>query len=226
MEALGTCPACRAQRWRVLERVTYRREPPDLPADAAAARWEELRRDFFFRAWAPGLRELELSVLLCLSCGVVVFSPRPSERDVERKYEALHALGVAPGGSAESASGRDLDRRRSELVLTLLAERGRRPTEAPSVLDIGGGDGKLMSAFAQAGWRSFVVDYNAEPVRGVTRLGRTLADVPRYACERALERARGVPRRHHDDDLVAVKHGAPRRRPIRHAEAQSRSARR
>ena len=193
MDAVAACPACRAERWRVLERATYGRDPPKSPADADAARWEKLRRDFFFSTWAPGLGELELSVLLCLSCGVVVFSPRPSERDIEQKYEALRALGIGPGRTAGSARGRELDRRRSDLLLTLLSEGGTRPNQALRVLDVGGGDGKLMRAFTDAGWTSFAVDYNTEPVLGVTRLGNTLADVPAGAqfdvlvCAHVLE---------------------------------------
>jgi len=193
VQAVCACPACRDERWRVLERVTYRRTPPAPPVDAEAARWEEIRRAFFFRAWAPDSDELELSVLLCLSCGVVVFSPRPSERDIEQKYEALRALGVGPGATALSARGRKLDRGRSELLLALLSERDGPAVAAPRVLDVGGGDGKLMRAFTDAGWMAFVVDYNSEPVAGVTRVGSTLADVPAGArfdglvCAHVLE---------------------------------------
>lgn len=177
----------------MLERVSYRRTPPGPPADPEAARWEEIRREFFFRSWAPGVSQLELSVLLCLSCGAVVFTPRPTRHDIEQKYEALRALGVGPGATAVSAHGRELDRGRSELLLALVAARGERSTEDPRVLDVGGGDGKLMRAFTDAGWTSFVVDYNTEPLPGVTRLGDTLADVPASArfdaivCAHVLE---------------------------------------
>ena len=179
MEEVAACRACNAECWRVLERVTFRREPPAPPADAGTARWEELRRDFFFGTWAPaGLRELELTVQLCESCGLVVYSPRPSEQDVEQKYERLRQLGIGPGASADSERGRALDRQRSDRLLTLVSEPGGRASMVPSVLDVGGGDGKLMRSFVDAGWAAYVVDYNTEPVAGVTRLGDTLADIP------------------------------------------------
>src|SRR5690606_32272234 len=46
-----------------------------------------------------------------------------------------------------------------------------------SVLDVGGGDGRLMAKFVAAGHRAFVVDFKPQPVAGVTRLGATVDDL-------------------------------------------------
>lgn len=46
-----------------------------------------------------------------------------------------------------------------------------------SVLDIGGGDGKLLKPFIDQGFDCYVIDYNPSPISGVTRLGSTISDL-------------------------------------------------
>ena len=47
-----------------------------------------------------------------------------------------------------------------------------------SVLDMGGGDGKLLRSFMGQGFDCYVVDYNPSPINDVTRLGSTISDLP------------------------------------------------
>ena len=46
-----------------------------------------------------------------------------------------------------------------------------------SVLDIGGGDGKLLRPFIGHGFDCYVIDYNPSPINGVARLGSTISDL-------------------------------------------------
>jgi hypothetical protein len=80
-----------------------------------------------------------------------------------------------PGSTAETRLGVYMDERRAwkgyRAATRSLGRLGG------SVLDIGGGDGKLLKPFIDHGFDCYVIDYNPSPISGVTRLGSTISDL-------------------------------------------------
>ena len=116
--------------------------------------------EFLFGTWFPGRDRVVLETRWCEDCGFLCYAPRPEAADIDAKYRALMELGVAPGSGGA-------DRPRAERVHRELGGARR-------VLDVGGGDGRLLAPFAERGAECFVVDYNREPAAGVTWLAETV----------------------------------------------------
>jgi SAM-dependent methyltransferase len=133
-----------------------------------------------FEVWAPTQSEIEITSVLCSTCGFVCYLPRPDEADITAKYEFLGTLNspVDPLKS-QHANGQEqqslLERATAlfDVLSPLLSEN-----ESISILDVGGGRGALLSPFAEAGHRCFLLDYTKDCIDGVTRLGATLTDLP------------------------------------------------
>jgi SAM-dependent methyltransferase len=94
---------------------------------------------------------------------------------LDAKYRFLQEQDDLLGGSATSELGRRMDRRRAERTLRAVplghVGPGRR------VLDFGGGNGKVVETFHEAGAECFVLDYNVHPLPWIRRLGATLEDL-------------------------------------------------
>jgi SAM-dependent methyltransferase len=160
------CPVCRADDWEVLARHRYP-GAPDLTD------YERLRMRVLHEVWFDGSESVELRSTLCRSCGFAAYTPRPTVEDIDEKYGFLALHEPAIGGSDNSGLGLRLDSRRARETFDAVASRS-----LPSrVLDLGGGDGKLLAPFADAGSECFLLDYNPDPMPGVTRLGATLDDL-------------------------------------------------
>ena len=69
-----------------------------------------------------------------------------------------------------------MDRKRARRVFREI--KRRKLGMGKSVLDIGGGDGKLLFPFIDDQWDCYLVDHNPNPRPGITRLGATVVDVP------------------------------------------------
>jgi SAM-dependent methyltransferase len=153
--------------------------------------YDQLRRRVLFEVWRPGARTVTLQTQLCQCCGLVVYAPRPTANDISAKYEFLLQHERSVGGAAESARGRQLDLERAERTFRLA--RSAFGSRQLRVLDFGGGDGKQLGPFVAEGFDCFIVDYNPQPIAGVTKLGDTLDDVEPRAqfdlvlCSHVLE---------------------------------------
>lgn len=161
MERDFACPVCAATDWREHETYRYARDRP--PADPFLAR----RHDILFSLWVPDRDEVELTTIYCRSCGLATYTPRPTADDIARRYTT--------GPQTQAGAGNPLadDAARANRVATRLAPyffRGAR------ILDVGGGDGRLLLPIIAAGNLGFLVDYNPEPLPGITRLGATIED--------------------------------------------------
>ena len=166
MQAVERCPCCDAADFERIASSVYARDRSSGSAHPGRQWADRMQRDFVFAEWLPGEERVELIELLCRGCGVVVYSPRPSERDLARKYELL-----AEWGAAGTTAGREPgEERRAERLASRLKGAGR-------VLEIGGGDGRLLSALVAAGAACFVVDYAEGQIEGVQRLGDTVDDL-------------------------------------------------
>ena len=170
MQAVERCPCCDATDFERIASSVYARDGGSGTAHPGRQWADRVQRDFVFAEWLPGEERVVLLELLCRSCGVVVYSPRPSERDLARKYELL-----AEWGAAGTTAGREPG---EELRAERLASRLRRAGRADRVVEIGGGDGRLLSALVAAGAACSVVDYAERQIAGVQRLGATVDDLP------------------------------------------------
>lgn len=190
MRAEFPCPACGASDWRLGASYAYRsHEHADVSSELDD--FTRLRRKVLFEVYCPGQDEVILRARWCSHCGFAAYSPRPGESDIAAKYRFLQSAEGDIGGSPASERGRLMERRRAERTYGLVAGHVR--AERPSVLDFGGGDGKLLAPFAELGAECHLVDYNVSPLPGIAKLGDTLADVPKdmrfdvIICSHVLE---------------------------------------
>lgn len=171
MQADPTCPACGQSAWEEVGTQSFRRDPP--PDDA----YLRLRYRVLFELWSPGSDTFTATFVVCDRCGFVLYTPRPTEDDIDAKYRMI-AQAQRKDGSAHAPRTEPtaLDAERSAELYEAL--RAHLPHEGGKLLDFGGGNGALMSRFAQAGFVCGVVDYTPATVSGVERLGDTLDDLP------------------------------------------------
>lgn len=166
------CPSCSHPE---LERVGFSRysRQGDSGSPDPGRQWaDRAQRELVFTAWLPGRDTVELVEVLCPACGLVCFSPRPTHEDIARKYRQLLMEGMTPGTGGGELTGES--RRAQDLHRRL---RPHLASRSPRVLDVGGGDGRVLTSLRDAGAACFVVDYAAEQIPGVVRLGETLDDL-------------------------------------------------
>lgn len=182
MDAKPTCPVCDSNAWEVISKRRY-----EKAVTSHLSQYAKIRYEVLFDVWLPGKVEVELYSILCKKCGFVVYRPRPSEVDINNKYEYLTDHPVA---KKEYTAILPSDRKRSQELYKFVR---RYLSEQATVLDFGGGNGRLMSRFLQNGHSCEVVDYVEETLPGVKLAGRTLSDIPngkRYdftICSHVLE---------------------------------------
>jgi len=178
------CPICDHQTWRPIGRRTFARAKAD-----AASGWHRRAFDILFQAWVPGASEFTVMYQLCEHCGFVLYTPRPTIEDVVAKY--LFSRGL-PRAKAYIPFDTPREQLRTRRIFRILAPhlsevRGAR------ILDYGGGDGRLVRSFAEAGAECHVADYNDSPVPGVVRVATTVEELSQSApydavlCSHVLE---------------------------------------
>ena len=173
------CPNCSRSEWTAAKTHQYVRK------QEADGTYAGLRRRVLFNIWFAGLqREIELTVVVCNGCGFVCYSPRPDPEDVAAKYKFL-AKHEKPGvPQSPSRRTHRLELARANFLARFISAHERFP--ARRILDVGGGDGRLMRRFLAKGCACFLVDFNSCPIAGVTRLGSTLDEVPPGTCFDAI----------------------------------------
>lgn len=162
------CPVCGANDWAIVGERSYRR-----PASLAGAKQKPLR--VLFEVWAPDQQEFRVEFAGCKSCAMMIYLPRPSATDLQAKYEAL-----AQYGDNIPSSGEDPKRTRlrSQRLFDLIVPRLDRPIKGARILDFGGGDGRLLGRFVEAGAVCDLIDYCDGAVPGVRHVGRTADSLP------------------------------------------------
>ena len=160
------CPVCNEQDWRVLGVRAYGRA-----SQTRRNPYVQKRLDVMFDVWLDGVSEVSLNSLLCQHCGFVCYAPRPTEAEITAKYEFLSK---DPATHNEISRTLKSDRQRSQALLILLT-----PYLEPKsrVLDFGGGNGRLMAAFVEAGHDCYLVDFSVNPIPGVNHLGSDLGAI-------------------------------------------------
>ena len=170
MQASFPCPVCAADTWEKVRRYRYTRGDNSANSD-----YVRLRHRILFEIWFPGSDSVDLDSLLCRSCGFMTYAPRPAETDVDAKYRFLQKTEKRIGGRKPGRKARRIERGRAARIYSAVAPLlGKKRF---SVLDVGGGDGKLLLPFLERGHECELVDYNVEPLEGVRKVGDTLDDL-------------------------------------------------
>jgi SAM-dependent methyltransferase len=161
-----SCPICYERAWKPLLTKTYRKGD-------AEGRGPYLQRQYriLFEAWFTGVDHATITSVLCGKCGFVCYIPRPTAGEVDRKYEIGLKLGRH---SRATESDNPEDRMRAS---RLYADLSSVVPPSASILDYGGGDGRLMAPFLQHGHKCFLVDYVTEIVQGVERVASTVESI-------------------------------------------------
>ncbi|MEV6581256.1 class I SAM-dependent methyltransferase [Streptomyces sp. NPDC051582] len=176
MNETFTCPVCADDDWETHGCWKYQAGERTQTEGGVLSDYELLRRRVLFEVWYPGRTAVTLRERLCLRCGFMTYAPRPTSDDVAAKYRFLQHWEKDIGGSASSALGAKLDRRRADRAhVAVVSVLGREPRR---VLDFGGGNGKLLAPFLERGADCALVDYNDRPLSGVRKLADTLRDLP------------------------------------------------
>ena len=160
------CPICRKQSWKELGRKTWFKD-----SEHRFSSYDARRLRVLFEVWFPGRTTVELLNCVCAHCGFVTNLPRVEPHDIDAKYQFLEESGQDYGAGEPE----EIVTRRSRRLLNHC-----RPYLCPGarVLDFGGGDGRLMEAFADDGYSCSLIDYNQNPRGIVQRLGSTIEEVP------------------------------------------------
>lgn len=167
MEHNPICPVCASNTWDILGRRTYRKQDK-----AKQSEYVRHRLDVLFNLWMPSADAVAMSSALCTRCGFVTFDPRPSSEDLDRKYQYLYSLSSV---QAEAAGNLGSDTGRSAELFRHTKKYIRNgPSE---ILDFGGGNGRLLSRFVNAGHRCSIVDYVSTPLPGIAHIGKSIDDV-------------------------------------------------
>lgn len=169
------CPACVSDAWEDVGIHPYWRvehEPDGIWHNNEEVR---LRRQVLFDVWFPDANVVTLKSRRCRVCGTICYAPRPTAADLNRKYRFLRAALTGSPAPAVSPRVEAEDAARAVAILDALA-----PYIAGQarVLDIGGGDGRLMAPFAERGCECFLVDRVDHTCPGVTKLGASLDELP------------------------------------------------
>lgn len=168
MDPNPSCPVCASREWRSVGERSYRADRADVEGLRARA----LR--VLFERWAPGRATFRVEFVGCERCGMMIYRPRPTAADLDAKY------GAYAEEDAIVASSGEADERKAERqarMFSLVAPRLPRPVSESRILDFGGGDGRLLVPFLEAGARCDVVDYCETPVDGVRHVGHTQDDL-------------------------------------------------
>ena len=177
------CAVCGGRQFEILGRRTYTKDRSTASNAYVAARMRVL-----FQVWMPEADEAVFASLLCRSCGFIAFSPRPSESDLIAKYEFLaHDETARHETNIALASDRERGRQLFDYIRMHVGET------ACSLLDYGGGNGRLLGSFLAHGYACSVCDFIEQSLPGIEHAGRQISDIPAdrtfdlIVCSRVLE---------------------------------------
>jgi SAM-dependent methyltransferase len=176
------CPACNSDDWRFHKTFVYRSGEAGGNASNQQSEYISLRQRVLFEVWFPEAGEVALKAQYCVRCGFMCYSPRPEAKDLAAKYEFLGSRENIGGSNLDDPEELRLDRKRADRLLKTVSKYVH---PLRSVLDVGGGDGKLLAPFVEKGIESYLLDFNTKPRFGITRLGSTWNDLPedkRFDC--------------------------------------------
>lgn len=161
-----SCPVCGVFDWQELGTRTYH------AADSSkASPYIRKRLEVLFQVWFTDSSEVTLASVLCRRCGFVCYTPRPDDSDVSRKYAFLAGEACTQHEISQHLAS---DKQRSQHLHSLLNTYLGLES---SILDFGGGNGRLMQAFLAAGHSCSLVDYPGEKLPGIQYFGSQLSEI-------------------------------------------------
>lgn len=117
------CPVCGSQGWTVLGSKTFL-----PPGTGTGSIYDHLRLRVLFEVWCPGSAQFRLSFQACMTCGLMIYSPRPSAADLDAKYRFLGMLPQQTSGNpVPEAADKWRAQKLFRLLNPLLQHGGRRP---------------------------------------------------------------------------------------------------
>lgn len=166
MQIKPPCPVCEAFDWQALASRTYH-----ATDSAKVSPYARKRLEVLFQVWFAASSEVTLTSMLCRRCGFVCYTPRPEETDINRKYVFL-----AEDASTQNEISQSLhsDEQRSCDLYSRLKSYLNRES---SILDFGGGNGRLMRAFLAAGHPCSLVDFPGDKLPGIDYIGSDLSEI-------------------------------------------------
>ena len=177
-----TCAACGAKDWEILGKLQYTRDTVHKTP------YLKVRQEVLFECWFPGTSNVSLHPILCKQCGFLCYKPRPESEDIANKYAYITQH---ESGAGEFSATKQSDVPRSRALYSYLHKLLK--PGANSILDYGGGNGRLLGDFVGAGHRCETMDLVAETVEGVIYAGShpsELQNRPSYdliICSHVLE---------------------------------------
>jgi len=166
MDVDPVCAVCGGSIWDTLVTKTYVREqiPPD-PYNA-------VRHEVLFALWFPGDATVRLESILCMRCGFLCYRPRPEKADIDRKYQFIAEHEVS---SYEFTAEKPSDSVRSRELYRAL--RKYLEPGPKSILDYGGGNGRLLGYFIKKGHYCAILELVDDTLPGVRYVGASIDDL-------------------------------------------------
>ena len=160
------CPVCQQKSWEILAVKEYRQ--PDMPNDD----YNRVRSEVLFELWFPGDAVVRLESILCVVCGFLCYQPRPENQDIDKKYSYISQHEQA---GKEFSSRKASDFRRSQELYNYL--RGYLSDKNSSILDYGGGNGRLLHRFVEQGYDCSIIELVDETLPGIKYAGSSASEV-------------------------------------------------
>ncbi|NMG16544.1 class I SAM-dependent methyltransferase [Aromatoleum bremense] len=167
MQSNPSCPVCSSISWKTVGSRTYR-----TVETSKLSPYTRKRLEVLFNVWFPGTPTVTLTSVLCEKCGFICYAPRPDEHDINRKYAFLAGDDVTQHEISETLLSDD---KRSQ---DLFERVGGALAPDASILDFGGGNGRLMKAFLTRGHHCYLIDYPGTKLPHIRHLGSQLSDIP------------------------------------------------
>jgi SAM-dependent methyltransferase len=165
------CPICKKSDWQNFSSYEYKKQifPPHT-----VQKPNEFRNRVLFELWFPDVEEIRLNARYCTNCGFVCYSPRPTNEDLQLKYEFLGKREKIGSLNKVTARALRLQNRRAKFVFDTINHHAK--GKLNNILDVGGGDGRLLKLFLKD-YECYVVDFNPSPIAGVKRIASTLDEL-------------------------------------------------
>lgn len=178
METTFNCPCCRNQNLETVNKYHYYNQisKRTIPAkNTFGANFLDIRRRKLFDVWFSNKKEIVLTSIYCKACGFKCYSPRPNETDLQAKYQYLSEREKTGALANPTPRALRLDHQREVFLGKVIAKH--HDLRFQKVLDVGGGDGRLLKPFIKEKCDCFIVDFNPKPLPQIHRLGSTIDDI-------------------------------------------------
>jgi hypothetical protein len=160
------CAVCEQRTWDELEVREY--SEGNVPQDS----YGQVRHDVLFKLWFRDESKVQLTPILCRTCGFLCYKPRPEALDIDQKYDYIAEHEQA---SQEFTVDKKSDVPRSrELFQSVKKHLRKHPS---LILDYGGGNGRLLHYFVEAGHDCSTLELVDQTLPGIKYAGSRPADL-------------------------------------------------